>query len=963
VSTKKKVRSRSSANALSKSGAGKKSDSIDSHKTKAQIVAELKKLRLINAKLTRAADKSKVAKSEISLLYDAIGDYITAVDTKFRILSYNKAVEDQFGKNLKGKTCYKVYQARDDVCPGCAVKRAIETKKTAFAFQQATEVSKPVEIYAYPVLDKDGEVAAVIEHGRDVSEKLDMQEKYRILFENANDAIMIADAETGIILEANKKAGDLLGRPVSEIIGMHQSEVHFEKEAEHYSRVFEEHVTREGIVPPEVLYFRHRDGHRIPVEVSPSVFNIGGRKLIQGTFRDVTERLKIENAFKDSEEMFRSIFEKSPVGIEIYDPEGWLIAANRSSLDIFGVAGIEALEGFNFFNDYYVTDKIKDRLSKDENVKYKVAFDFDEAKKRGILETAKSGLIYLDVQITPLRGMRTGISGGYLFQVQDVTERELAVEALSESEEKFRTLADKSPNMIFINMGGRVTYVNDKCVEIMGYEKEHFYSPDFSFLSLIAPEHIDLVKAKYKEHLEGNEATSYECSIINKEGMRIDAINATKLINYRGEQAILGIITDITEMKKMQKELLGYQEHLQDVVDERTAELKETAESLELEIIERKKMEEELLRAQKLESVGILAGGIAHDFNNALTAILNNIYIVKMSISKEDKSYKRLEAADAAVQRAQGLTNQLLTFSMGGDPVKKKCHIPRLLQETSDFAIRGSNVKCEFDIAGDLWPVEADEGQLSQVISNLVINADHAMPEGGTIRVSASNVHLADNEISMLEEGEYVKLSVKDRGIGIPRALLPKIFDPYFTTKQKGSGLGLATSYSIVVKHGGQIAVETGEDGTTFHVYLPALEGDAVYEEQGEMDLTVGRGNVLLMEDEALIAQSVVMGLEEFGFRAEYVPDGESAIESYRRARESGSPFDAVVLDLTIPGAMGGKEAINKLKEMDPDVKAIVASGYSNDPVMSSFREYGFISVLRKPYNIEDLAKELKKVI
>ena len=804
---------------------------------------------------------------------------------------------------------------------------------------------------------------AKLKQAEDVSEKLEMQDKYRVLFENANDVIMIADAGTGIILDANKKAGDLLGRPVSEIIGMHQSEVHFEEESEHYSRVFKEHVSKEGIVPPELLYFQHRDGHRIPLEVSPSVFEIGGRKLMQGTFRDVTERLKIENALKDSEEMFRSIFEKSPVGIEIYDSDGWLTAANRSSLDIFGVTSIEALKGFNFFKDYYITDKIKDRLSKDESVKYKVAFDFDDAKKRGILETSKSGLTYLDILVTPLKGMRTGISGGYLFQVQDVTERELAVEALRESEEKFRTLADKSPNMIFINKGGKITYVNDKCEEILGYGKEHFYSPDFNFLSIVATEHIDLVKDKYREHFEGNEVATYEYTIIDREGRRINVINATKLINYEGEQAVLGIITDITEMKKMQEELLGYQEHLQDVVDERTAELKETAESLELEIIERKKMEEELLKAQKLESVGILAGGIAHDFNNALTAILNNIYIVKMSTSKEDKSFIRLEAAEAAIQRAQGLTNQLLTFSMGGDPVKKKCYITNLLRETADFAVRGSNVKCEFDISEDLWPVEADEGQLSQVISNLVINADHAMPEGGTVRVSAANVLLAEKEVSMLREGKFVKVSVKDSGVGIPKAFLPKIFDPYFTTKQKGSGLGLATSYSIVVKHGGHIAVETGEDGTTVYVYMPALEGASVVEEQGKIELTVSSGNVLLMEDETLIAQSVVMGLEEFGFSAEYVLDGESAIESYRKARESDVPFDAVVLDLTVPGGMGGKETMDKLREMDPDVKAIVASGYSNDPVMSNFREYGFSSVLQKPYNIENLIRELKKII
>jgi PAS domain S-box-containing protein len=961
VSAKKKIKSSGVAKAPSKARHGIKSDSKDSEKTKAQLVDELRKLRRLNAKLKRSGAERKVAEADMSLIYDTIGDYITSVDTNFRILSYNKAVEKQFGKDLKGKLCYEAYQARDEVCLDCAVKKAIETKKTAYTFQQATAVSKPVEIYAYPVLDENGEVMAVVEHGKDVSEKLEMQEKYRVLFENANDAIMIADAETGIILEANKKAGDLLGRPVSEIIGIHQSEVHFEEESEHYSRVFKEHVSREGIVPPELLYFRHRDGHRIPVEVSPGVFKMGGRKLIQGTFRDVTERLKIENAFKDSEEMFRSIFEKSPIGIEIYDSEGWLIAANKSSLDIFGVSSIEALKGFNFFNDHYVTDEIRDRLLKDETVKYKVAFDFDEAKKSGLFETAKSGLVYLDILITPLKGIRTGISGGYLFQVQDVTERELAEEALRESEAKWRSLAESAPDTILTTgRDGTIQFINQTPAGLTVQEALGTKVYDY-----VMEEYQGIVK----EALESVFLSGNPCHYETAARGPYDSIAwyATRVgpitINDEVISAVM-ITSDISERKEMENELLRYHEHLQDVVDERTAELKETAESLELEIIERKKMEEELLRAQKLESVGILAGGIAHDFNNALTAILNNIFIAKTSLTQKDKALSRLEAAENAVQRARGLTSQLLTFSMGGEPVKKKFHIANLVRDASDFAVRGSNVKCEFDIAEDLWPVEADEGQLSQVISNLVINADHAMPEGGTVQVGAANVNLSEKDTPMLKGGRYIKLSVEDHGIGIPEAHLQKIFDPYFSTKQKGSGLGLATSYSIVTKHGGFIVVKPGAvSGTTFYVYLPASEDISAHEEQIAEELMAGKGNVLLMEDEALIAKSVVMGLVELGFKAAHVPDGESAIESFREAEETGNPFDVVVLDLTVPGGMGGREALKKLREINPDVKAIVASGYSNDPVMSNFRKYGFSSVLPKPYSIEDLVKELKKII
>jgi len=382
------------------------------------------------------------------------------------------------------------------------------------------------------------------------------------------------------------------------------------------------------------------------------------------------------------------------------------------------------------------------------------------------------------------------------------------------------------------------------------------------------------------------------------------------------------------------------------------------------DITERKKMEEELLRGQKLESLGVLAGGIAHDFNNALTGILGNIALAKMLVNPEDKISKKLAAAEKATLRAQKLTQQLLTFSMGGAPVKKITSIAELIEESTDFALRGSSAKCEYSIAKDLWPVEVDEGQIGQVIGNLIINAQQAMPEGGTIKVRAENIAVtADNPFS-LKAGRYLKISIEDQGIGISGEHLSKIFDPYFTTKQKGSGLGLATTYSIIKNHAGHITVESKLGvGTTFYIYIPASEKKALIRKDAEKSHMPGNGKILVMDDEIDIRESIGEVLTLLGYEISLAGNGIKAIELYTKARESGNPFDAVIMDLTISGGMGGKETIKKLFEIDPHVRAIVSSGYSNDPIMSEFKKYGFRDVIVKPYKIEELSRVLHRVV
>lgn len=381
------------------------------------------------------------------------------------------------------------------------------------------------------------------------------------------------------------------------------------------------------------------------------------------------------------------------------------------------------------------------------------------------------------------------------------------------------------------------------------------------------------------------------------------------------------------------------------------------------DVTERKRAETELLKVSKIESLGVLAGGIAHDFNNLLTGLVGNLYLLKMNTKPEAPAFRRLAEAEKACLRARSLTQQLLTFSRGGDPVKKTVAIGPVLLEWTSFALRGSNVEVRTDIAPDLWSVEADEGQISQVINNLIINAQQAMPGGGCITIRAENVTIGAADGLTLAPGRYVRIAFRDEGTGIPPEHLARIFDPFFTTKPKGTGLGLSTAYSIIQKHQGHLSVEShGGKGATFLLHLPASQHTAP--PQTDKTFTSAKpqtGRVLFMDDEASIRNFVAELLGEIGYRVTCVSTGEEAVDVYRRHFEAGEPFDVVFLDLTIPGGISGVETISRLADIDPAVTAIVSSGYCNDPVMANFSQYGFQDCLVKPYQVEELIEKVTR--
>ncbi|NOY53473.1 MAG: response regulator [Deltaproteobacteria bacterium] len=380
-----------------------------------------------------------------------------------------------------------------------------------------------------------------------------------------------------------------------------------------------------------------------------------------------------------------------------------------------------------------------------------------------------------------------------------------------------------------------------------------------------------------------------------------------------------------------------------------------------MDITERKRMEEEQQRIGKLESLGVLAGGIAHDFNNLLTAILGNINILKKESQPGTLIFERAEKAEKASLQAKGLTRQLLTFARGSKPAKRTASLKQVIRDAVEFALTGTNVKAEFSVAGDLWFADVDVDQIGQVMNNLALNAVQAMPEGGCIRVGASNVTEAPGDLA---PGRYIQIIVTDEGLGIAGKDLHRIFDPYFSTREQGSGLGLASVYSIIHRHGGCVTVDSVEgEGATFKVYLPASSKHArTVRDRKEREWT-GRGRILVMDDEAFVLDVAGNMLSKMGFEVVYAKDGGEAVALFRKGLQEGRPFAAVIMDLTIPGGMGGRETQDCLRRIDPGVKTIVSSGYSDDPILSQYQDYGFQGILLKPYRLAEMSEVLRSVL
>lgn len=520
-----------------------------------------------------------------------------------------------------------------------------------------------------------------------------------------------------------------------------------------------------------------------------------------------------------------------------------------------------------------------------------------------------------------------------LLRVEDILEartRELqeSQARLRESEEKYRLLVENIPGVVFTRQGdGAFAFYDHKIEALTGFSREDFHQGHQSWQDLILPEDRALASPPA---LPAGHPVVREYRIHTRDG-------AVRWIQERG-QLLAG-----PEGQPL------------------------TVQGILFDITERKRQEEERLKLDKLEALGILAGGIAHDFNNLLTALLGNITLVTLTADLPEAAQKSLQAAEQACLRAQGLAQQLLTFAKGGTPVKQITPVAPLLQEAITLALAGSKCRAHCSLPADLWAAHVDPGQVRQALQDILINAHQAMPTGGVITIAAENLQVTEAAGLPLAPGPYVRIAVTDQGPGIDPALLGKIFDPYFTTKPGGSGLGLATAFSILQRHGGYLTASSSlGEGATFTLYLPASPGGMADQDPAPAAARSGppgRYRLLLLEDDPQVADVARRMLEHLGYQAECVPEGMAAVAAYQEARARGEPFDAVILDLTVPGGMGGKEAAEKLKELDPQVVAIVTSGYAEDPILTHYERYGFRGVLKKPYRVQEMADLLNRVL
>lgn len=641
--------------------------------------------------------------------------------------------------------------------------------------------------------------------------------------------------------------------------------------------------------------------------------------IFYGFMQELTNR-----DLRRSEKKFRAIFDQTFQFIGLLDIKGTLLAANKTSLDVLDIKE-EDLLGNPFWETPWwnhspeLQKKLKnaiDRAAKGEFVR----FEASHFNKEG-------NSFYVDFSLKPVHD-DTGNVIMLIPEGRDITERIYAQEALQESQERYQGIYNATSDTIFIHDAatGAIIDVNQAMLDMYGYTKEEALKLTVDNFSAGEPPYTqneadEKINAALLFGLQ-----TFEWKAKRKNGELFWVEVALKFTEFHGKRFIIAAVRDISD---------------------------------------RKQVEEELIKIKKLESIGVLAGGIAHDFNNILAAILGNISLANLLLKPDEvKVHSLLQEAEKASLRAKGLTQQLLTFSKGGEPVKSLASISDVIMDSTEFILRGSDVKCEYSFPDDLWHAEIDRGQISQVIQNIILNSSQAMPEGGIITIHCENYVYNGTLTLPIAAGDYIKVSLVDRGVGIPRDLLDKIYDPYFTTKHEGNGLGLAVTHSIIIQHKGHIAADSKQgQGTTVTIYLPAFKQKKLKEQKEEPLPVGGKAKILFMDDDKMVRTMANEMLSHYGYEVFLAQDGQEAITLYRESLKDGAHIDLVIMDLTVPGGMGGKEAIKEIIAANPQVKAIVSSGYSNNPIMANYGEYGFSAAVSKPYRQEELIKVINRII
>jgi two-component system, cell cycle sensor histidine kinase and response regulator CckA len=748
------------------------------------------------------------------------------------------------------------------------------------------------------------------------------EERFRTIYDNMFDAVFINDAETGRFVDVNQTACSMFGYTREELLSLAVSDISLGI-SPYSGKEALEWLNRALSGNPQAFEWvsKRKDGSCFPSEVTLCKTTLGDKDAILAMIRDISERRRAEERLRLSEEKFSTAFRISPDSININRlDDGIYLESNEGFTAITGyqpedVAGKSSLE-----LNIWVNPGERARLVREINA-HGIVMNHEAKfrKKDGTIFVGQMSARRIDIEGVPC----------ILNITRDITERKRAEELLRENERALRLLIEAIPVGVGVaDDSGVIEYLNSSFVNWFGYTIEDIPTVnEWYWKAYPDPAYRDQVVSEWTNALaalaDGKQAAPQEVKITCKNGSVRHIIINTQLIRHRA----LAIFTDITE-----REYLQY----------------------------------ELLKVQKLESLGLLAGGIAHDFNNILTSILGNISFAQVFLDEAHQARPPLEQAEKAAHRAAELAGQLLTFAKGGDPVKKPVSVQRLVDESISLVLRGTKVAAAVDMPDDLHTIEADAGQINQAFNNIVINAVQAMPGGGSFTVKAENAALNGMNTLGLAPGEYVKLAFSDEGCGIPDEEQKQIFDPYFTTKTGGTGLGLSSVYSIITRHGGHISVNSGTGiGATFTIYLPST-GEMPAEPGAEHDTRttadpVG-GSVLVMDDDEMILDLAGNMLHLLGYRVTTCANGEEAVSLYKTAKETDMPFDVVIMDLTVPGGMGGRETAEKILALDPGARLIVSSGYSNDPIMAHYEEYGFCGAVVKPYRINELMEVLKGV-
>ncbi|MCP3926885.1 MAG: PAS domain S-box protein [Desulfobacterales bacterium] len=750
--------------------------------------------------------------------------------------------------------------------------------------------------------------------------------KFRTIADKAAHGYTIVELD-GTIVYLNDFFAKLHGYSANELIGKNLSVFHNEKQLENVQCINKNLINSRNYSALEVWH-THKDGTEFLMLMNAVVINDdnGAPEYLGATGIDITNRKMSETALYESQaKLVRSQY-LSKMGDFTWEISTGFVTWSEG---MHRLLGYDLNEKINYAKVNLSIHHPDDLKSVTKWLNDSIASGNEDLITNEYRLVCKNGEV-IEVRTVGQIEYCDGVAVKLFGTCQDITELKQTEQALR-YEKKFINMAiDSLPGIFYLfTKEGKFLRWNDNFEKVSGYsalEISTMKPRDFFPVEehAIVEERISEVFKKGSSFVEANWLSK----------------NGTKKLYY-----LTGVCVDIGSA--LCQVGMGI-----DISDRKLAEQ------------ERKKFQDQLQHSQKMEAIATLAGGIAHDFNNMLGVITGNTSFALSILSKKDELFEVLSDIKASSKQAQTLTHQLLIFSKGGAPIKKTVDINKLINEASVFSIRGSKSKCNFELSDDLWRSEVDEGQINQVIGNLIINANQAMPNGGIITIKTDNIEVYIESVLPLSSGSFIRIVVEDQGIGIHKKHLSKIFEPYFSTKQKGSGLGLATTYSIIKRHGGHINVHSEiEKGTYFSVYLPASSKCTKPVEDKGDPIHAGNGKILIMDDQESILKMVGRMLNHMGYETIFATDGTQAVELFRDHYKTKNHLELVILDLTIPGGMGGLKTIIELLKIDPNVKAVVSSGYSNDQIMANYEDYGFCGIVPKPYTKGQLAEVLNRIL